>query len=101
MPLACGLFFYDKDYTWNFESEPEPFADDRRLAAVASKVLGGGSTINGMIYSRGDPRDYDQWTQAGARDGRSTMCSPHMMSLRSTGHCLFILHPSLSSMGSS
>lgn len=67
IPLACGLFFYHKNYTWNFESEPEPFANNRRIAAVASKVLGGGSTINGMIYSRGDPGDYDQWAQAGAK----------------------------------
>lgn len=67
MPLACGLFFYHNDYTWNFESEPEPFLNNRRIAAVASKVLGGGSTINGMIYSRGDRRDYDQWAQTGAK----------------------------------
>jgi choline dehydrogenase len=67
MPLACGLFFYNPDYTWGFESEPEPFANDRRIPAVASKVLGGGSSINGMVYTRGDSRDYDQWAQAGAR----------------------------------
>ena len=65
MPLACGQIFYNPALNWGFETEPEPFADNRRLNRAAGKVVGGGSSINGMLYSRGHPRDYDQWAQLG------------------------------------
>ncbi len=65
MPLACGQIFYNPALNWGFETEPEPFADNRRLNRAAGKVIGGGSSINGMMYSRGHPRDYDQWAQLG------------------------------------
>jgi choline dehydrogenase len=65
MPLACGQIFYNPALNWGFETEPEPFADNRRLNRAAGKVIGGGSSINGMLYTRGHPRDYDQWAQLG------------------------------------
>jgi choline dehydrogenase len=65
MPLACGQIFYDPTLNWGFETEPEPFADNRVLNRAAGKVIGGGSSINGMMYTRGHPRDYDQWAQLG------------------------------------
>src|SRR5689334_19634281 len=65
MPFACGRVFYNAKLNWGFETEPEPFADNRVLTRAAGKVLGGGSSINGMLYTRGHHRDYDQWAQLG------------------------------------
>lgn len=67
MPLACGQVFYKPSLNWGFETEPEPHADHRVLNRAAGKVVGGGSSINGMMYTRGHPRDYDQWAQLGCR----------------------------------
>lgn len=67
MPLACGSIFYDPALNWSLASEPEVFADDRIIHPAAGRVLGGGSSINGMIYTRGHRLDYDQWAQMGCR----------------------------------
>lgn len=65
MPLAAGKMFYDPAHNWPLETDPEPHADDRAIGLAAGRVLGGGSSINGMMYTRGHPRDYDQWAQMG------------------------------------
>lgn len=67
MPLAFRLLRAKMLFDWGLESEPEPFANDRRVPAARGRVLGGSSSVNGMMYSRGHPRDYDQWAQMGAR----------------------------------
>jgi choline dehydrogenase len=65
MPLAWRNTFLNPALSWGFMSEPEPCADNRTIAAHAGKVLGGGSSVNGMMYSRGHPGDYDHWSQIG------------------------------------
>ncbi len=63
-----GLGFHSWRYphtSWNYASEPEPHLNGRRLPLPRGKVLGGSSTINAMLYSRGHPRDYDLWRQMG------------------------------------
>ncbi|HEY3982114.1 MAG TPA: choline dehydrogenase [Streptosporangiaceae bacterium] len=61
MPAAltfpCGSRFYD----WRYSSEPEPFMNGRRIKHARGKVLGGSSSINGMIFQRGNPLDYARW----------------------------------------
>ena len=52
---------------WHFESEPEPWLDHRRIAHPRGKVLGGSGSINGMVFLRGHPLDYERWSQEGAR----------------------------------
>ena len=52
---------------WHFESEPEPGLDHRRIAHPRGKVLGGSGSINGMVFLRGHPLDYERWSQEGAR----------------------------------
>lgn len=67
MPLAWFQAMRSPKLNWGYASEPEPFADDRRIPVPRGKVVGGCGSINGMMYSRGNPADYDQWAQMGAR----------------------------------
>ncbi len=65
MPLAWRDTFMDPRFGWGYSSEPEPYADDRRIPVPRGKVLGGSSSVNGMMYSRGHPPDYDHWRALG------------------------------------
>ena len=66
MPAALSYPMNMSRYNWGFKSEPEPHLDGRRLATPRGKVIGGSSSINGMVYVRGHARDFDHWAQAGA-----------------------------------
>ena len=66
MPLAFRLLRTMNTFDWGYVSEPEPHAANRAIPAARGRVLGGSSSINGMMYSRGHPGDYDQWAQMGA-----------------------------------
>lgn len=65
MPLRWFQAMRDPGLSWGFASEPEPCADGRMIPAPRGRVLGGCSSINGMMYSRGNPADYDEWARAG------------------------------------
>src|SRR5262245_47581757 len=65
MPIAHPKVRHWAGYSWNFRSEPEPALFDRNLIIPRGKTLGGSSSINGMIYVRGNARDYDLWRQRG------------------------------------
>ena len=66
MPAGVGTLIKQKSqHNWGFWTEPEPHMDGRRLWQPRGKGLGGSSAINGMVYVRGHPRDYDQWRQLG------------------------------------
>ncbi len=67
IPAGVGHLLYDTRYNWNYSSEPEAMADGRRLHCPRGRVLGGSSSINGMLYVRGNPADYDGWAQLGCR----------------------------------
>lgn len=67
MPAGWGQILYDPKYSWCFETEPEPWAGGRRIALPRGKLLGGSSSINGMLYVRGDRADYASWVEHGAR----------------------------------
>ncbi|MGH8217616.1 MAG: GMC family oxidoreductase [Steroidobacteraceae bacterium] len=66
MPLAWRDTFLNPRFGWGYLSEPEPYADGRCIAVPRGKVLGGSSSVNGMMYSRGHPADYDEWRDLGA-----------------------------------
>lgn len=65
IPLGYSKLFCHPRLNWRFESEPEPELNNRRMYQPRGKVLGGTSSINGMIYMRGNPADYDEWRQRG------------------------------------
>jgi choline dehydrogenase len=61
MPAALAFPIGSKHYDWKYESEPEPHMNGRRVYHARGKVLGGSSSINGMIFQRGNPLDYERW----------------------------------------
>ena len=63
MPAALTYPIGSRLYDWKYESEPEPFMNGRRVYHARGKVLGGSSSINGMIFQRGNPADYEKWAQ--------------------------------------
>jgi choline dehydrogenase len=67
MPSALSIPMNMPRYNWFYESEPEPHLDGRRLHTPRGKVLGGSSSINGLVYVRGNPQDFDRWEAEGAQ----------------------------------
>jgi choline dehydrogenase-like flavoprotein len=65
VPLGYGRLFKDKDVNWMYQTEPEPGLEGRRVFQPRGKVLGGSSSINGLLYVRGQHEDYDRWRQHG------------------------------------
>jgi choline dehydrogenase len=61
MPAALTFPIGSKFYDWKYESEPEPFMNGRKVYHARGKVLGGSSSINGMIFQRGNPLDFERW----------------------------------------
>jgi len=66
MPSALSIPMNMKKYNWFYHSEPEPKLDGRRMHTPRGKVLGGSSSINGLVYVRGNPQDFDRWAGEGA-----------------------------------
>lgn len=67
MPSALSYPMNMNLYNWGFETEPEPHLNNRKLATPRGKVLGGSSSINGMVYVRGHAKDFDTWEDMGAK----------------------------------
>jgi choline dehydrogenase len=66
MPTALSIPMNMPRYNWGYKSEPEPQLNNRRLDAARGKVLGGSSSINGLVYVRGNPLDFERWRDEGA-----------------------------------
>jgi choline dehydrogenase len=76
MPSALSYPMNMKRYNWGFETEPEPHLGGRSLATPRGKVVGGSSSINGMVYVRGHAKDFDTWEEMGAKGWGFRMCCP-------------------------
>ncbi len=76
MPAALSMVLASRMYNWHYQSEPEPYLDNRSMYCPRGKVLGGSSSINGMIFVRGNRGDYDRWA------------SEHGLASWSYEHCL-------------
>lgn len=78
LPFPAGNSLYD----WKYESDPEPYMNGRRIKHARGKVLGGSSSINGMIYQRGNPLDYERWgADAGMETWDFAHCLPYFKRL--------------------
>jgi choline dehydrogenase len=78
MPAALAFPIGNKYYDWMYESEPEPHMNNRRIYHARGKVLGGSSSINGQIWQRGNPMDYERWSHdAGMSSWDYAHCLPY------------------------
>ncbi|GLY91763.1 choline dehydrogenase [Actinoallomurus iriomotensis] len=78
MPAALTFPIGSRFYDWRYESEPEPYMHGRRIYHARGKVLGGSSSINGMIFQHGNPMDYERWAaDEGMEDWDFAHCLPY------------------------
>jgi choline dehydrogenase len=81
MPGALAWPMSMKRYNWGYLSEPEPNLNNRRITAPRGKVIGGSSSINGLVYVRGHAEDYNRWEELGATGlglcGRAALFQAH------------------------
>jgi choline dehydrogenase len=78
MPAALTFPIGSRFYDWKYESEPEPHMNGRRIYHARGKLLGGSSSINGMIFQRGNPLDYERWAaDAGMKEWDYAHCLPY------------------------
>ncbi len=78
MPAALAFPIGNRFYDWKYESEPEPHMGGRRVYHARGKVLGGSSSINGMIFQRGNPADYNKWAaEPGMENWDYRHCLPY------------------------
>jgi choline dehydrogenase len=84
MPAALSYPMNMKTYDWGYWSEPEPHLGGRKLACPRGKVIGGSSSINGMVYVRGHACDYDTWEEMGAKGWGYRHVLPYFKRLESS-----------------
>ena len=65
MPIGYGVTYHQKKVNWMYMTEPSPDADNKPSYWPRGKVMGGSSSINAMVYVRGNPKDFDEWSEAG------------------------------------
>lgn len=77
MPTALSIPMNTDKYAWQFHTEAEPYLDNRKMHCPRGKVLGGSSSINGMVYVRGHAKDFDEWQAHGAQGWGYQACLPY------------------------
>jgi choline dehydrogenase len=77
MPAALPFAYQSKKLGWGYESGPEPHLGGRTIDEKRGRVIGGSSSINAMIYNRGNPMDFDGWAQAGLEGWDYASCLPY------------------------
>ncbi|MFP6746378.1 MAG: choline dehydrogenase [Alphaproteobacteria bacterium] len=86
MPAALSIPMHLARYNWGFASEPEPYLNGRRMNCPRGKVLGGSSSINGMVHVRGHARDFDEWESLGAQGWAYKDCLPYFRKSETRAH---------------
>lgn len=77
MPTALSIPMNTEKYAWQFNTEEEPYLNNRSMHCPRGKVLGGSSSINGMVYVRGHAKDFDEWEEYGAKNWNYQHCLPY------------------------
>ncbi len=77
MPTALSYPMNTDKYAWQFHTDSEPFLDNRKMHCPRGRVMGGSSSINGMVYVRGHAKDFDQWEEQGAKGWAYKDCLPY------------------------
>ena len=79
MQIPAGVYsvFHDRSINWNYESEPQRHLGGRKIPVPRGRTLGGSSSINALVYLRGQPRDYDEWAAKGLNDWSYAHCLPY------------------------
>tara|TARA_R110000772_G_scaffold111529_5_gene215398 strand:- start:4328 stop:5998 length:1671 start_codon:yes stop_codon:yes gene_type:complete len=83
MPTALSIPMNSDKYAWQFHTESEPYLDNRKMHCPRGKVLGGSSSINGMVYVRGHAKDFDEWQEHGAQGWDYQSCLPYFQKAES------------------
>ncbi|WDT85068.1 choline dehydrogenase [Alteromonas sp. 009811495] len=83
MPTALSIPMNTDKYAWQFHTEEEPYLNNRKMHCPRGKVLGGSSSINGMVYVRGHAKDFDEWEAHGAKDWNYQACLPYFQKAES------------------
>jgi len=84
MPAALPYPIGNRLYDWKYESEPEPHMTNRKVYHARGKILGGSSSINGMIFQRGNPLDFERWgADAGMKEWDFAHCLPYFKRMES------------------
>ena len=76
-PTALSYPMNTDKFAWQFHTEPEPFLDNRKMHCPRGRVMGGSSSINGMVYVRGHAKDFDEWERHGAKGWSYKDCLPY------------------------
>jgi choline dehydrogenase len=85
MPAALPFAYGSKRLGWQYQAGPEPELNGRSIDEKRGKVLGGSSSINAMIFNRGNPLDFDGWAQAGLHDWSFAHCLPYFRRMETFG----------------
>jgi choline dehydrogenase len=84
MPAALSYPMNSEKYSWQYWSDEEPYLNNRKLFCPRGKVIGGSSSINGMAFVRGNPREFDRWQKDGADNWSYKDCLPYFKKLESS-----------------
>jgi len=84
MPAACALAARDPRFDWGYLGDPEPHCDGRQILEHRGRVLGGSSSINGMVANRGNRRDYDGWASDNLPEWTYEKCLPYFRKLETS-----------------
>lgn len=83
IPMGFARLYVTQKFDWNYQTEAEPELDGRQVYWPRGKVIGGSGSVNGLVFLRGSPRDYDRWAQSGARGWSYEDCLPAFRRLES------------------
>jgi len=81
IPMGFARLYVTRKFDWNYQTEAEPELNGRSVYWPRGRVVGGSGSVNGLVFLRGSPRDYDRWAQQGARGWSYEDCLPYFRKL--------------------